>query len=327
MSAHVTFVFTIYLCLIAAAMLAAPNMRRGILFGVAVAPDFQRAAAARTAIARFRSIVLSAFAICLAAVWLAPGAVTSITAPAALIIVSVAAFILEHRSLRHIAIAPAAQPRRAEMSTAPDRLPAWIWLDAGPFLILLAAALMLNAHWGDIPARFPVHWGLDGQPNRWRDRTFFGVYGPALLGTELCAWMVIIAIGGWFGARRSPLRAANLAALAWIEYMLAIEFALIALMPLGYFGPPRAAIVLAPVVLIIPALILLIRGSRRGPAPADTTPNECWKGGVIYYNPDDPALFVARRTGIGYTFNFGNRWSWALALGLALIIATTPLIV
>jgi len=47
----------------------------------------------------------------------------------------------------------------------------------------------------------------------------------------------------------------------------------------------------------------------------------CWHG-VFYFNPDDPALFVPKRYGIGYTLNFGNRWSWiVLALILALIAA------
>jgi tRNA 2-thiocytidine biosynthesis protein TtcA len=30
----------------------------------------------------------------------------------------------------------------------------------------------------------------------------------------------------------------------------------------------------------------------------------------MYYNPADPAVFVERRIGFGYTLNFGNRWNW-----------------
>lgn len=40
-------------------------------------------------------------------------------------------------------------------------------------------------------------------------------------------------------------------------------------------------------------------------------------GGRIYLNPEDPALWVEKRFGIGWTLNFGNRWSW-LVLGLLL---------
>ena len=39
------------------------------------------------------------------------------------------------------------------------------------------------------------------------------------------------------------------------------------------------------------------------------------------YNPRDPALFVEKRTGLGLTFNFGNRMSW-IVLALTLLIPT-----
>jgi uncharacterized membrane protein len=58
----------------------------------------------------------------------------------------------------------------------------------------------------------------------------------------------------------------------------------------------------------------------------DPTPNGCWKAGMIYYNPNDLALFVEKRAGLGYTFNFGNRWSWVLALGLVLVVGTALLL-
>ncbi len=31
-----------------------------------------------------------------------------------------------------------------------------------------------------------------------------------------------------------------------------------------------------------------------------------WYGGIFYNNPDDPAVFVPRRYGSGWTINFGN---------------------
>jgi uncharacterized membrane protein len=54
----------------------------------------------------------------------------------------------------------------------------------------------------------------------------------------------------------------------------------------------------------------------------DPTPNECWKAGLFYYNPNDAALFVEKREGYGYTFNFANPWSWTLLSSLALVIAS-----
>ncbi|MBA2393495.1 MAG: hypothetical protein H0V70_12235 [Ktedonobacteraceae bacterium] len=31
-----------------------------------------------------------------------------------------------------------------------------------------------------------------------------------------------------------------------------------------------------------------------------------WSGGFLYNNPDDPAMFVPKRFGIGWTLNFGH---------------------
>ena len=47
-----------------------------------------------------------------------------------------------------------------------------------------------------------------------------------------------------------------------------------------------------------------------------------WKAGIIYWNPDDAAIFVPKRVGIGYTFNFANKWSWMvfIAIVVALLI-------
>jgi uncharacterized membrane protein len=45
---------------------------------------------------------------------------------------------------------------------------------------------------------------------------------------------------------------------------------------------------------------------------AEVTPDACWYLGQIYYNPQGPAVFVRKRLGLGYTVNFGNRFSWVL---------------
>jgi uncharacterized protein DUF5808 len=49
-------------------------------------------------------------------------------------------------------------------------------------------------------------------------------------------------------------------------------------------------------------------------------PDNCWKWGIFYVNPDDPAVFVRKRYGLGYTLNFANRWSWAAVALIALAI-------
>jgi uncharacterized membrane protein len=84
---------------------------------------------------------------------------------------------------------------------------------------------------------------------------------------------------------------------------------------------PVAAIALSGLPIILVAVIYLTKKSRDSRAPVDPTPNECWKGGMIYYNPNDAALFVARRDGVGFTSNMGNPWSWVLIGSLPILMA------
>src|SRR5579863_9322191 len=45
-----------------------------------------------------------------------------------------------------------------------------------PVASLVALAMWANRHWEQIPLKIPVHWGVNG-PNRFVERTTFGVYG------------------------------------------------------------------------------------------------------------------------------------------------------
>jgi uncharacterized membrane protein len=75
------------------------------------------------------------------------------------------------------------------------------------------------------------------------------------------------------------------------------------------------------IVAIVGLLLLLLSASRRReePVPGQARPpapdrkdSRYWKAGVLYVNPSDPAIFVRKRFGIGYTINFGHWVSWVV---------------
>jgi len=74
--------------------------------------------------------------------------------------------------------------------------------------------------------------------------------------------------------------------------------------------------------VIMPTLIVMTVKMREPGEAMDPTPEECWKGGIVYFNPNDAALFVEKREGLGYTLNFANWWSWAFMLGLGAVVAS-----
>jgi hypothetical protein len=88
---------------------------------------------------------------------------------------------------------------------------------------------------------------------------------------------------------------------------------------------------IAPFIIMVAVVFYAVRygqgGMRRSASldtsPGDRSPDERWKWGIFYYNPDDPAFLVEKRMGFGWTFNFANAWSWVF---IVLMVAAGPLI-
>jgi uncharacterized membrane protein len=76
-------------------------------------------------------------------------------------------------------------------------------------------------------------------------------------------------------------------------------------------------VILASTVPFAVQLVLLMREPGSG---TDGTPDDCWKLGLVYFNPADPAVMVEKRFGVGYTVNFGNRALWWIVAGGVLLI-------
>jgi uncharacterized membrane protein len=55
-----------------------------------------------------------------------------------------------------------------------------------------------------------------------------------------------------------------------------------------------------------------------------------WYGGLFYSNPDDPALFVEKRYGLGWTLNFGHpqaKLVLIVSLVAVLVLTILPVII
>jgi uncharacterized membrane protein len=111
--------------------------------------------------------------------------------------------------------------------------------------------------------------------------------------------------------------------------LVAVEYLMVTLTWVFLFSSPQVAGILGIGMLVLTVFLVfaLLRmgqgGNRAAPGgpSGDRTPDACWKWGMFYINPNDPALFVEKRFGIGYTVNLGNRWSW-----IFLVITLLPLI-
>lgn len=302
---------------------ALPNItRREILFGVIVPDGFRSSPPGLRAVRVFRAAVAASTLAGAGALLLLEGRpffrVLAI-APLVTAAVALVAFVAQNRRLKPFAV-PLRAVRELDLTPESEHLPWYAWTGLIPLMVLAAAALYLYTHWNRIPETYPIHWGLDGRPNGWAHRTFHGVYGPLLFGASFSVWLFAFTLATWYGSRRSePLRKPMMLPMLAVEWMVSLLFGGVSLSSL--IGPKFAMIGLAFLPAVFASIVYLVKKSNEPRALLDPTPAECWKGGMIYYNPDDAAVFVGRRDGVGLTSNMANPWSWVIIGSLPVLIA------
>jgi len=96
---------------------------------------------------------------------------------------------------------PEAMVRTASLNASKVNERGWWFGLVSTLLLLAGTATLLALRWQTIPERFPVHWGLDGQPNGWTDRSFGSIFGPLLFTFALIGGLGLL---GELIARSSP---------------------------------------------------------------------------------------------------------------------------
>lgn len=153
-----------------------------------------------------------------------------------------------------------------------------------------------------------------------------GVYRPLAIGGASVLTIAGLALTVRWGARRRAWNPAAMVALSIATWMVAGEFTMIGLRPLHDFSPGQVfGFESAMLIVLAVVAAVSVRWVRRpGAAHGEVTPDACWHGGIIYYNPRDPALVVEKRIGVGWTFNLAHPLAWAIvAIIFAIALLTT----
>ena len=160
--------------------------RRGIFFSATVDPDFPPERG-RSPVAAFVPFAGGALDHCcprsgVAGVDCKPAGAMLLLPLLLLVAGSTFSYWLKFREVHQNFGRRASDIRYAELNPQPQTHPFSLWLCAPPFVWLAGVAFYLQAHWYQLPERFPVHWGADGQPNGWATRSFSGRVWSALAG-------------------------------------------------------------------------------------------------------------------------------------------------
>ncbi len=333
--------------LIGALNYAMPHLtRRDIFFSVTVAPEFRRTPEARQILAAYQRGIIVSSGITVVVMAMALRTDAELLGAGLLMLQLLAAlgvFVIAHRKT---AAYRSASSSAREASLEPQRrIPGLALLLAGPYLMLACAALLMRTHWNEIPNPMPVHWDLAGNPNGWMPKTaaiFIALIASEFALCAICTFSVVamryfsrqVNVSGTSAIEERRFRWLGIAVLLAGSYLSAA----LAFLPLNpHVTLAFGGVTFFLVIMIVGALELVRRGqggarlaTNDGPVLSDRTPDECWKWGVIYYNPDDPALMVEKRFGIGWTLNFAHRGAWiftGLILASLVIALSMPLLV
>jgi uncharacterized membrane protein len=325
--------------------------QRNHLFSVTISPDARQLPEVQELIGRWRMInavlgLVAAAAV--AAIYFLPESEYLILLPALLLAYSLVAWVLYiifHRRALAFELAAVEGSQTRIMSARPSSYGALVpyWWEVLPLAIVVLTALVLATRYSSAPAIIPIHFNLAGQADGFAAKSVASFFG--LVWAQLGAWVsltvlaVVMSMGGMAprsGAGGESYRRTRVQFLFATKTGIVISMSLAAILTTGAYQPGGpagqiAALVFAvDVASFVGGLLLFARygrgGRRTDPGDAtrtelgdDGTPDQAWLGGLIYYNPDDPEIFVPKRFGFGYTFNFGRPAVWLILAGLMLI--------
>lgn len=221
-------------------------------------------------------------------------------------------------------------------------------------ILALAPPIILAYYYPALPERVPVHWGLNGQPDRWARKTFSTVFFLPVLTAYMQAWFLLLKYDLAHARMTLPaeqaeiylkykerLMVASLRMVDWVRGWTALLLSTVSMFILlttidalrGWMRTATTALWSSLAMLLAGVFYLLYRMMKADSDLETETGNSDvrreseeakWSGGgLFYYNPDDPSLMVEKKDGLGFTYNFAGK---GVGLRLA-FLAGVPLLV
>ncbi|MDR3052642.1 MAG: DUF5808 domain-containing protein [Coriobacteriales bacterium] len=221
--------------------------------------------------------------------------------------------------------------------------PAWMLLF--PLIIALTIAGIVFI-WPQVPEQVPLHFDVTGNVDSWATKGIDAVL-PLLvvqaflaITVALCYVMVRVSkrqidAANPNSTRRQGIRFRRATSAFLIVIGVACQLMIAIMQIVMLLGSTDVWAILVPgfvllAVVGVATYILMFRvgqgGSRlrepagQGARAANVDDDRYWKLGLIYVNPNDPALFVETRFGVGYTANLGRPLSWMILAGLVVVV-------
>jgi uncharacterized membrane protein len=227
------------------------------------------------------------------------------------------------------------------------------WWFCVPLGMILFQILLVFHCYDSLPDRilFPLHHDINGRFDQWVPKSYSTLLIPAAMSILFTGlFFIIYKAIGW---SKQQLTAENpeeskirigLFRLRWsgfivfcnITFLLPISLGLLQLTGIldTASGLPYIVSVISIVVIISGRFGLSLFTGQGGSRiklegepglpehKIDRYDDNYWKFGLIYFNPQDPIIFLERRFGIGWTINFGNIKAVSILIGTLIAFIT-----
>lgn len=229
-----------------------------------------------------------------------------------------------------------------------ENMPSW-YIYLIPMVVVVGVIGYTFLQYDSFPQEIPIHWGVDGKPDAFTKKTPFSVIQLLLILLILQIMMLFINIA--IKNAGIKLSATNLEAskkrqtmtrkytswfLFYTTVLMTVLFVFLHLEMIyaGLFHEYFSLFLLVGFIFAVMfgviVLYVKIGNSDKGidvfvsDGIMDKDEDQYWKGGMFYFNKNDPSILVEQRNGIGYTINMANPKAYLLLIVpivLILIIA------
>ncbi|HIW32017.1 MAG TPA: DUF1648 domain-containing protein [Candidatus Paenibacillus intestinavium] len=216
-----------------------------------------------------------------------------------------------------------------------------------PHLLLVVGTVIYSLlNYEKFPATIPMQYNFAGEVTRSVEKSLSSVLG--LSGVALT--MIVVFIFSHISISKAKqiveskdpegsVERNRIFRYSWSIFLAITGFLVIFIMCLGQLSSLLEIsndiymLVVFPVigVIIVGSIVLSIKtgqggsriklkGSNAQSKVAVADQDQFWKAGVFYWNRNDPAIFVEKRFGVGWTMNFARPLSWFIIIGIFAIV-------
>ena len=222
-----------------------------------------------------------------------------------------------------------------------------------PFIFTLITIVMTLIAYPHIPNKIPIQYNLTGEVTKWVDKS----YRSALLFPILQFYLVLIFLFVNTVIRKSKqqidannpdesLQRNIIFRRKWSRFIIVTGTGFIFLLSLSQLNlflsiseQLLMGLIIAFTIFLLGWAIILSftvgqGGSRlkgKNIKTGQTSKNvmnrdddKYWKLGIFYFNKNDPAIFLEKRFGVGWTNNWAHPVSWLIIIGILLLAFGIP---